>query len=496
MPGAGSLYREIVFHSAQAKMVHVSGTPLYANPACAQMYGIRSAEDVLSLASLEPLAGSELLARGPDGPVGPIWQRRMDGTRFRVEGMRRTVTWRKKPATLLSLNDVEARETARESRNRFMSALSHELRTPLNGVLSAAELLGGMNLTHEQAAMTGIIRNSGRHLLGLVEDLLEYASGEASLKADMQPFHLLAFLRDVSDEAAVAAEAKGLGYSAEFDARTNGRFVGDEALLRRALWHLLSNAVTHTRSGSVHMGVRGAGNGQCIEFLVSDTGPGIEPSRLVGLFEPTAGGDSAGSRIGGVRIGLAMARRIARRLGGDIEVRSTPGEGSEFRLTVPMERLAGGSDTPIELPDVPLAILVAEDNPANQRIIAILLERLGCIASVVANGQDALDLAGRVAFDAILMDLHMPHMDGYATTRAIRGMGGHGGTIPIVALTADARETARQKALEAGMDDFLTKPVTAARLASILSRLPQISNSTDQTVGDGSPDAPGTLQAA
>jgi len=269
--------------------------------------------------------------------------------------------------------------------------------------------------------------------------------------------------------------------------------VMDATRVKQVLFNLLSNAIKFSDHGVVVLDVRvrtlgpesGGGDGQIaqasvtLEFIVTDTGPGMDAAAQARLFKRFGQGDmSTSRRHGGTGLGLEISRNLARLMQGDIMVRSKPGEGSIFNFGLPLVPVpapaagAGQNDNPAGNPARPLQVLVAEDHAVNRQYLAALLENLGHSAHFTANGQEAVQAARAQRFDVVLMDLHMPVLDGLGATKAIRALPDRGAaTVPIVALTADAFEQTRDRCLMAGMNDFLTKPVSPQKLATSLRRL-------------------------
>ena len=277
-------------------------------------------------------------------------------------------------------------------------------------------------------------------------------------------------------QSGLAAVRKGLTLAVHL-APGEWALHGDARRLQQVLDHLVGNAVKFTDRGEVEVRVArrdGAAAGMvALEIEVADSGNGIPVAQQASLFEPFTQADgSTTRRQGGAGLGLAVARRLVARMGGEIGVSSAPSAGSTFWFTVTLPRAHAALPAPRPATAAPLQghLLVAEDNPINQKVAVRLLQRLGCTADVVANGREATEAAQRQPYDAVLMDCMMPEMDGYAATAAIRRAEGEARRTPIIAMTANAVAGDRDHCLAAGMDDYLAKPVDADALRAVLTR--------------------------
>lgn len=373
-----------------------------------------------------------------------------------------------------------AHEAAAENlaKSAFVANVCHEIRTPLNGVLGLAALLLETPLTDDQRELADLLRISGDALLGLVDDVLDYSKIAAGkLRLETVAFDLRGVVHDTTRLLSVRAGAKGLSLGCEVEGDIPELIAGDAKRLRQVLLNLGANAVKFTEHGSVALRVRGHadGGGVRVTFAIEDTGIGIAPDTASRLFEPYTQADPSTSRqFGGTGLGLAISQQIVQSMGGRIELTSTPGRGATFAFTLRFEAAAR--------PDLPsamrmratfagLRILLAEDNPVNELVTTRFLRKLGCSGRSVANGAAAIAALGDDDYDLILMDCQMPEMDGFEATARIRS--GEAGQarrrIPIIALTANATVDARAACLAAGMDGFLTKPLTLDALRQGLS---------------------------
>jgi signal transduction histidine kinase/DNA-binding response OmpR family regulator len=386
-------------------------------------------------------------------------------------------------ATKLRVARREA-EAASDAKSAFLANMSHEIRTPFHGLMGMLSLLRETGLTPRQIDYLRTATESADHLLALLNDILDMSqleSGRVTLA--VAPVDLRALLRDVEALMRPQATAKPLALHIDAAPGVPERMLADATRLKQILFNLLANAIKFTDHGAVVLDVRtreGNDGEPCIEFAVTDTGVGMDEATLAHLFNRFVQGDSTRSRRhGGTGLGLEISRNLARLMGGDITVRSRPGEGSCFTFHMPLRTppptaTEGAAPLlPVGLPaSRPLQVLVAEDHPVNRQYMAALLENLGHHAHFTSNGQEAVEALCRRRYDVVLMDLHMPVLDGVGATRAIRALPDAArSTVPIVALTADAFAETRDRCLVAGMNDFLTKPVSVQKLATSLRRL-------------------------
>ena len=386
----------------------------------------------------------------------------------------------------LAANLREARrdaEAASAAKSAFLANMSHEIRTPFHGLMGMLSLLRETGLTPRQVDYLRTATESADHLLVLLNDILDMSQLESGrMTLAPAPLEIRSLLRDVEALMRPQANAKSLALHIDADPAVPERILADATRLKQILFNLLSNAIKFSDHGAVVLDVRGlagADGRPALEFIVTDTGIGMDEATLARLFNRFMQGDNSPSRrYGGTGLGLEISRNLARLMGGDITVRSKPGEGSSFTLHVPVQPLEEAHARPPAAaregapPRHTLHVLVAEDHPVNRQYIAALLEDLGHEAFFTTNGQEAVAAASARRIDVVLMDLHMPVLDGVAATRAIRALPDPAlSTVPIVALTADAFDEARERCLLAGMNDFLTKPVSPEKLSSTLRRL-------------------------
>ena len=414
-------------------------------------------------------------------------------------------------------------EAASDAKSEFLAAMSHEIRTPLNGILGMAQALGARGLNRDEQDMVSTILESSKSLMTILNDILDLSKIEAG-RLELSPIEgdLRHRLTRLQKFYLPTAQDKGLYLKFVVDKDVPSSLVFDTVRIRQCVSNLVSNALKFTSDGGVIVAVKSVPHPKDsalhkVVIHVSDSGIGISEEHRAGLFENFAQGDASTTRkFGGTGLGLAITRKLARMMGGDVTLTSEEGRGSVFTLTFLSKVGKGKRVAPAQSHEAPVAlsaspnraapaphapqpaenslrgkrVLIVDDNATNRRVARLFVEPQGLIATEAADGAEALDMLSNHPFDLVLLDMHMPVMDGRETIRRIRASDESWTSIPVIALTADAMSGDREKCLQLGMDGYVPKPVDQRELFVTVLSVMSKAGAVD-VAGEDGPDVPG-----
>jgi CheY-like chemotaxis protein len=381
---------------------------------------------------------------------------------------------------LCALHEAKAAEArallASEQKSQFLANMSHEIRTPLNGVVGMTELLAESALTGTQRQHVDALRSAADSVLRLLNDILDISKIEAGkVRFESLDCHLPSLVRETVAMFTVVARTKGIDLRGVVDPSTPAWVRVDPARVTQIFGNLIGNALKFTERGSVTLISKRVD--RRLVFTIADTGIGMADEDQDRLMLPFEQGDpSTTRRFGGTGLGLAICRELTGLMGGAVSYTSVVGAGTTFTVEIPYEPGAPIGATPpivaqqVGSPSSAGRVLLAEDTPVNQLVARAMLEKSGWTVEVVDNGQDAVDALARSEYDVVILDCQMPVLDGFDAARAIRLLPGPAGRVPILAMTASALPEDRQRCLDAGMDEYITKPISRASLDDAMGR--------------------------
>ena len=420
-------------------------------------------------------------ADGTEFPAEIVGSRAKVGGEMIINGVIRDVT--KKRRNLVTLREAyDEAERANQAKSLFLASMSHEIRTPLNGILGFTELVLGSEVSEEQRRHLDMVKSSGDILIEIIHDLLDFSKIESGqLILEDAEFDVEEMLKEVLTVNSPQALEKNLEVSLEVEEGIPQMLKGDLMRVRQVVMNLVANAIKFTEEGFVK--INAVEEDGWLRIAVADSGVGIEEEKREMLFDAFSQADASTTRrFGGTGLGLAICRTLARTMGGDVEAYGELGEGSRFVFSIPLREgdggegalIVGAANDDTDREEVQYSVLIAEDNTINARLLTIVLQRLGHEVHVAKTGGEVLELLrGGEKFDLILMDRHMPEMDGVEATRKIRAgeAGDDVAAIPVIAVTASALEEDREACLEAGMNAFLAKPLRPTEVEQVLRDL-------------------------
>lgn len=484
-------FRTLVEATNDAIVVSKDGVILDINPTFEKYFGYTRKEAIgmAGIVLLIPEHRVYATQKVQLDPQTPYEARalRKDGSTFDIEAVGKNIEISGELIRVTTIRDITAKRMeeknlmdsekksreATKAKSQFLANMSHEIRTPLNAIIGMSSLLEETQLDSSQEEYIRVLSKSAENLLDLVNDILDFSKIEAGkLEIEEIDFELRPIFNEVSMLFKRVAEKKGIHFNLIYEDNVPFAISSDPTRLRQILTNLISNAIKYTLKGGID--VRVCRLDGVIKVIVKDSGVGIPDDYLPNLFMPFSQADASNTRkFGGTGLGLSICSELVHLLGGEIGVQSKQGEGAAFWFTLPYKSSSLQKTIPNASLHVPalqhLKVLLVEDNDTNALIAKLMVEKIGHEVTVATNGREALRLLDTSHFDVILMDCQMPEMDGYETTGIIRKAKQTWNRIPIIAMTASAMKGDREKCLEAGMDEYLSKPIKKDEVAQVLN---------------------------